>query len=266
MTPTVSYILPAHNAEAVLASAVDAIAARLGGDRGGHQVVIVENASTDATRAVAERIARDRSGGTLDVVVSSSSKGMGLAYRRGIELATGEVLVLTAADLPFGVSDLDAYLALDPLPQLAIGSKAHPQSIVDVPLSRRVMTRAFFLLRRAALGLPAGDTQGTLLLSRRLAASLLPQLTSAGYLVSTEIVHLAHLAGIEAVELPVVYPRPQSASTVSPLRDSLAMAAGVIRLRGRRATPGARAVDPLLPEGEVEGASRGGGRTAAEPR
>ena len=75
---------------------------------------------------------------------------MGYALRRGLEMAAGDVVVLTAADLPFGFTDLDAYLACSPRPAIAIGSKAHPQSRTRVPLQRRLMSESFRVLRWCA--------------------------------------------------------------------------------------------------------------------
>ena len=237
-----SYVLPAHNAQDVLESSVVAIVDRLraeGVDTSSsrpshHEVIIVENASTDATADVAVSLSKRCTVKNVDVIATSSERGMGHAYRRGMELAGGELVLLTAADLPFGFSDLDAYLSLPQSPDLAVGSKGHPRSAVEAPLTRRLMSFAFYLLRRGALGLTTRDTQGTVFIRRTLAHTLLPHLTSTNYLISTEIIYMARQLGIEAVELPVVYPRPQSPSTVSPLRDSMAMAVGLVKLRQRR--------------------------------
>ena len=239
MTPALSYVLPVHNQASVLEESVQRLRARLGAFPGS-EVLLIENASSDTSAAICARLAAAHASETVPVRAAESARGMGSALRRGIALAAGDVLVLTAADMPFGFTDLDAYLACEPRPQLAIGSKAHTRSSTRIPLRRRVMSEAFRLLRRALLGLRVGDSQGTILIDAKLARALAPRLRCDDYLISTEIVSWATALGYTPVELPVTYVATGS-STVSPLRDSVRMARGLVALRGRlRSQPASR--------------------------
>lgn len=231
-TPTFAYVLPAHNEERSLPETVPPLVKRLA-ELPGSEVVIVENGSTDATGAVAVELAATLS--TPDVVVRAevSAKGYGNAVGRGIEIARADRVMLTAADLPFGFSDLDAALALDPLPEVVIGSKAHPESRVAVALQRKVMSKTFWLLRKLMLGVDVGDSQGTILVERSLAQSLLPELQSGAYFFSTELIVLASRRGARIVEVPVDYSHPRSDSKVRPVRDSLTVLRDMQALRKR---------------------------------
>src|SRR5439155_13025857 len=104
-------------------------------------------------------LAEQYAGGSVPVRHETSAKGLGNALRRGMEVANAQRIMLTAADLPFGFSDLDEALALDPFPDVVVGSKAHPKSSVHVPLQRRVMSRGLWALRRLMFGLDIGDSQ-----------------------------------------------------------------------------------------------------------
>ncbi|MGH7685319.1 MAG: glycosyltransferase [Candidatus Dormibacteria bacterium] len=231
MNPKLSYVLPVHNQERVLEESVRRLRDRLRAFPGS-EVLLIENASSDTSPAICARLATAHGSDTVPVRAAESARGMGSALRRGIALAAGDVLVLTAADLPFGFTDLDAYLACDPRPGLAIGSKAHARSRTRIPLQRRVMSEAFRLLRLALLGLRVRDSQGTILIDAALARAVAPQLRCEDYLISTEIVSWASALGHTPVELPVTYSATGS-STVSPVRDSLHMARGLLALRGR---------------------------------
>jgi len=81
------------------------------------------------------------------------------------------------------------------------------------------------------------DTQGTVLMQRSLAGALLPRLTSGDFLIGAEINCWAIREGVAPVEIPVVY-TASGRSTVSPLRDSTHMAAGLFALRRRLADDG----------------------------
>jgi hypothetical protein len=61
---------------------------------------------------------------------------------------------------------------------------------------------------------------------------LLPRLRAGDYLIGAEINLWAVHEGITPVEIPVVY-AASGRSTVSPIRDSVAMAAGLLTLRRR---------------------------------
>jgi len=229
---TISYLVPIYNEEAVLADTARAIAARLE-SHPGSEVVLVENGSTDRSPRLVEELATALTGPDVTVVAAHSAKGYGNAMRHGIDLASGDLLVITAADLPFGFSDLDEALAQWPRPALMIGSKAHPRSLVEVSAKRKLMSSAFRLLRRFALGLEVGDSQGTILIDRTLAERVRPHLASADFFFSTELIALATRLGVTPVELPVDYRNPRPGSTVRPLHDGVRMARAVFELRPR---------------------------------
>jgi hypothetical protein len=231
VTPRLSYVLPVHNQERVVRESVDRLVEQLQ-QFPGSEVILVENGSTDRSPAICSELARRHAQRPVPVIQMRSRQGMGYALRCGIERARGDVIVLTAADLPFGFTDLDAYLGTDPRPRLAIGSKAHPLSHTRIPVVRRSMSAGFALLRRALLGLRVGDSQGTLLIESRLAEALASHLRCGDFLITTEIVAWAEHLGVTPVELPISY-SAGGGSTVSPLRDSVRMAGGLLALRRR---------------------------------
>jgi dolichyl-phosphate beta-glucosyltransferase len=235
---TFTYILPVHNQEAVLEATVRELQRRLESFPGS-EVILVENGSTDSSAALCARLAATPADRTVAVRSLHSATGLGNALRCGMAVARGDVVVLTAADLPFGFSDLDAWLAHDPHPPLAIGSKAHPDSATQVPWLRSTMSAGFRVARRAVLGMRTGDSQGTIFISTALCRQVLPHLRCSGFLISTEVIAWATNFGADAVELPVVYVA-SGGSTVSPLADSLRMLRGLIALRRRLAAPARR--------------------------
>ena len=232
-----SYVLPVHNQEQVIASSVEQLLTRLRAFPES-EVLLIENGSTDASAALCERLAAFSPRGGVSVRVARSAAGLGNALRRGVAIASGDVLVLSAADLPFGFTDLDAFLALEPRPRLAIGSKAHAESRTSIPALRRTMSEAFRLLRLAVLGLRVRDSQGTILIDAQLARQIAPFLRCGDFLISTEIIAWATRMGVTPVEVPVTYTASEG-STVSPLRDSLRMARGLFSLRRRLHSHGA---------------------------
>ena len=237
MTGTrISYLIPVYNEEATLPATARAAVDRLQAHPGS-EVVMVENGSTDRSPDLVEELAKELATDEVALVAAHSDKGYGNAMRHGIDLASGDLLVITAADLPFGFSDLDAALALDPRPALMIGSKAHPHSRVAITAQRRAMSAAFRLLRLLVIGLRVGDSQGTILVDADLARRVRPHLQAGDFFFSTELIAFASRMGATPVELPVDYSNPRPSSTVKPIQDGLRMGRALLDLRRRlRAT------------------------------
>ena len=227
----ISYVLPVHNAEDHLESSVLRLTERLQAFPGSEVVLIVNGSSDTSLKKAGGMASSDPSSASVRTFVSR--KGLGMAYRAGMAEADGDLLVLTHSDLPFGFTDLDGYLALrEPRPGLVCGSKSHHDSVIKISWKRRLMSRGFRLMRDLLLpGLPS-DTQGTLLISTEVAQAVLPHLRSKNYLITTEIVALAKKMGYDPEEVPVEYPAQQR-TTISPLRDSILLAWGLLTLRLR---------------------------------
>jgi hypothetical protein len=230
--PSVSYVIPVHNQIAELRKTVRLLVERLG-HLPGSEIILVENGSTDGSGPLCLSLAAAVDSEEVSVRVTTSAKGLGYAWRRGMAMARGESLVLTAADLPFGFTDLDGYLGFSPRPLLVMGSKTHRESQIATPMVRRAMSAGFGLLRAGLIGLDV-DTQGSVLIDRSFALALLPRLGAGDYLIGAEINLWAVHLGVTPVEVPVVY-EASGRSTVSPLRDSVTMAAGLFALRRRLA-------------------------------
>lgn len=250
------YVLPVHNEEKVLADNVARLVAHLSGDVSSHfgslHVFLVENGSRDASWRIAEelgkRSAAEKSGASgqkhaIDVrAFREPNAGLGWAYQRGLEEAIATFgpskdhwAVLTAADLPFGFSDLEAALPTfeDPSARIMIGSKAHPRSVAGRAANRRLMSLVYRVARRVTIGMRVRDSQGSVFVRLDFASELLPRIESRGFFYSTELCYFAERRGEIIRELPIVLQESIRPSTVRPLRDGAEMAKELWRLRSR---------------------------------
>jgi glycosyltransferase involved in cell wall biosynthesis len=93
--PRVSYIIPVHNQIAELRKTVRLLIARLG-HLPGSEIILVENGSTDGSGPLCLALAATHDSEEVAVRVTTSAKGLGFAWRRGMALARGETFVLTS--------------------------------------------------------------------------------------------------------------------------------------------------------------------------
>lgn len=236
------YVLPVHNEALVLEANIERLVAYLA-KFPGSCVFAVENGSSDDSWKLAQRLAESAS--TPEVVVRAfreEKAGLGYAYHRGLSEAldafgsTRGWSILTAADLPFGFSDLEAALVhlTRPGARILMGSKAHPSSLADTGAKRRAMSMGYRVARKAILGMRVGDSQGSVFVRLDLAAELVPRIVSRDFFYSTELCHYAERAGETIEELPVVLEASARTSTVKPLKHGYDMARQLIALRQRR--------------------------------
>ena len=109
----VSTIIPAYNADRTIAQAVDSA---LSQDFDGHEVVVVNDGSTDSTAAILERY------GNLIQVVTQPNGGLSAARNTGVRRSTGDYLAFLDADdiwLPGKLKTTVALLEQNPRASLA---------------------------------------------------------------------------------------------------------------------------------------------------
>jgi glycosyltransferase involved in cell wall biosynthesis len=126
-----SFIVPAYNEELELPPTIDAIRAA-GKDRR-YEIIVVNDASTDATASVARK-----AGAT---VVSIDRRQIGAARNAGARLAQGEVLFFVDADTHINEKHVDG--ALEALASNCAGGGARVKVHGPIPLWARIFLAVF---------------------------------------------------------------------------------------------------------------------------
>ncbi|HYC53956.1 MAG TPA: glycosyltransferase family 2 protein [Candidatus Binatia bacterium] len=104
---TLSAVIPAHNEEGNIRACLHELTSVLREARIAYEIIVVDDDSSDATAAVVRQVAQQDAG--VSVVTSSLPGGFGRAIRAGLELVTGDVVVIYMADLSDDPRDVVAY-------------------------------------------------------------------------------------------------------------------------------------------------------------
>lgn len=204
-------VVPARNEEHRLPRLLTALRDRLVEDRaaglptGDVEVIVVDNASTDATRQVAESF----SSPDLPVWVTTCARpGKGAAVRHGMLRTSHDVVGFMDAD---GATDLSALRiamsAVDAGAEIAIGSRAVIGSQTWARHSR-LREHGAAVFRRLSRSLVPGvnDTQcGFKLMRGDVARQLFAELRTDGFSFDVELLARAQARGHHVVEFPVVW-------------------------------------------------------------
>lgn len=203
-SPLLDVVIPVYNEEADLERSVTRLHEHLTAVVPyTFRITVADNASTDATPAIAARLSED-----LPHVrsVRLEEKGRGGALSATWSASDAAVLVYMDVDLS---TDLAALLPLiAPLvtghSDVAIGSRLARGAHVERGTKREVVSRAYNLILRVALGARFTDAQcGFKAIRRDVARDLLPTVEDTGWFFDTELLVAAQRKGLRIHEVPV---------------------------------------------------------------
>lgn len=223
-------MIPAYNEALRLPSTLSRVRQHLAARKGEHEIVVVDDGSTDATAEVARA-----AGGALRVLGHQPNRGKGYAARRGMLAATGDRRLMTDADLSTPIEELAGLeAALDRGYDVAIGSRAVDGARIEVrqPAYREAMGRLFNVLVQGLLLPGLSDTQcGFKLFTARAAEAAFGPCRLDGFSFDVEALYAARRRGLRIAEVPVVW-RNDAATRVS-LGGGGAAFADLLRIRFR---------------------------------
>jgi dolichol-phosphate mannosyltransferase len=217
-TPHVlSIVIPAYNEERFIGTLLEQIAAvDLDALGVGKEVIVVDDHSSDGTSAVAARFE--------NVVLRRLEKncGKGRAVREGIELATGDLLIIQDADLEYDPQDYVPMLEalLQGRGDIVYGSRyMHGGRHPNQSLTAYAGGRSLSVVARIFTGAWITDTVTALKLFPRQVITNLA-LTTSGFELDHEITAKLLARGYRIVEVPVKYnPRSKEEGKKIGLRD-----------------------------------------------
>lgn len=194
------------------------------------EILLVDDGSDDGTADVARSLLAPLP--HHRVVSLGANAGKGAAVRTGVSLSTSPYTAYMDADMaidPRSVPDLVAALATN---DVAIGSRALPESMVDGTYAlRSVMGRGFNRLVTTGTRLDLLDTQCGFKGFRTPAARLLFHLVRIDrFAFDVEVLARARRLGFRIAQIPVHW-KHVPGSTIHPVHDSLSMLIDVYRSR-----------------------------------
>jgi dolichyl-phosphate beta-glucosyltransferase len=228
-----SVVIPAFNEVTRILPTLERISAYMDRHHPNYEILVVDDGSTDGSAAAIARQfgARPR----LRVLSYGGNRGKGYAVRHGALHATGDVVLMSDADLSTPIEEIEKML---PLLQhgfdLVIGSRALAQSEIRKrqPFYREGGGKLFNLLVRLIVVPEFHDTQCGFKLFRR--DPLLPVLERQridGFAFDVELIALAQAMGLKVAEIPVVW--INSPTSRVRMRAALRAFADLVLIRGR---------------------------------
>jgi len=197
--PDVTIIVPAYNEEENLAPTVGAVAARLHDLGKSHEILIVDDGSTDATPAVAAELAREDP--CVRVVTHPHNLGPGSGVVTGIEHARGEAVLFIPADLALDLDHLHRYFdAADAGADVVVGLRSDRR---DYSPFRKLVSVVNIGLIRLLFGMRVRQFNYIHLYKRRIFERITVE--SRGVFMAAEVLIKARDLGFRLVEVEAGY-------------------------------------------------------------
>ena len=229
--PALDIVIPVYNEQRVLESSVRTLHAHMQRHFSvPFRITVADNASSDATLAAAQALAREI---PEVAVLHLARKGRGLALRTAWGASDADVLAYMDVDLSTDLAALGDLVTplLERRGDIAIGSRLAPGAEVTRGLKREIISRAYNLLLRTALGGSFSDAQCGFKAGRReLLQALLGEVEDDSWFFDTELLWLAQRSKLSIREVPVrwVEDRDSRVEILATAREDLR---GVLRLR-----------------------------------
>lgn len=214
MEEGISVVIPAYNEAVGIPSVLEEVENSLRGSGFSHEIIVVDDGSTDGTGRLAARPG-------VRVIRHPANKGYGAALKTGIRRARYELIAIIDADRTYPGGEIPrlAKHLLEHDYDMVVGARTGAD--VHVPLMRRPAKWAIAQIANYLAGRKIPDlNSGLRVFKKEVALEFLP-LLPAGFSFTASIT-LALLSNDYLVDfLPVDYYCRQGKSKIRPLRDTL---------------------------------------------
>ena len=196
-----SFVVPAYNESKHIMSALVSLDDMAKPKKVQYEVVVVDDGSKDDTLSKARQYANMN--GHVRIISYTKNQGKGYAVQAGFMQTTGDVVVFVDSDRDIDVSIISSYVEALKDGDIAIASKWHPDSVVEMPIVRKVLSHSFNVLVRLLVGVSFKDSQAGLKAMRRDAfENVFPRLAVKRYAFDVELLAVAKSYGLKVVEMP----------------------------------------------------------------
>lgn len=207
----ISIVIPAYNEAGHIVSSIEETARVFDGFGYDWEIIVMDDGSTDDTYEKANTLLTKYP--QLIVKRNPVNMGKGRAIKKAMRSISGDYTLFLDADMdlhPVQFRTLFDIMRLDKA-DIVIGSKLHPNSIVNYRLQRKIISFIYYLLVKVLFNLPCHDTQtGLKLFKTDALKNVLPRLLVKKFAFDLELLVNAHHLGYKIVEAPIIL-KPQRA-------------------------------------------------------
>jgi glycosyltransferase involved in cell wall biosynthesis len=210
--PTISLVIPMFNEEANVEHAIDCAVEALERHSGGYEIIVVDDASTDATAAIVRQVME--SNDKVRLLQHDRNRKLGGALKSGFAAVTKDLVLYMDADLPFDPDAIGQAIRAMRITRADMIAGYRFDRTTE-GLKRTIYSYAYNTLIGILFGWPHRDINFSFKLMRRELLDSI-ELRAEGSLIDAELVVKAKNLGFVIQQMGLDYfPRTRGASTLS---------------------------------------------------
>ena len=168
-----------------------------------YEIIVIVDGDVDQTAKVVKELKNKK----IRIYENKINSGKGFAVKEGVLKAEGDIIgfIDSGLDLdPTGITMLLDYMKLHDA-DIVVGSKTHPDSKVNYPLYRRIISFGARFITQFLFGFSVLDTQvGLKMFKRKVAKDVFPRLLVKKFAFDIEMLAVANVLGYSKIyEAPV---------------------------------------------------------------
>jgi dolichol-phosphate mannosyltransferase len=219
VSPKLSVVIPARNEEGCVAETVRRLIETLRQDGIPHEVIVVDDGSTDGTFSVVAKLAAELP--SIRLVTNAGRHGFGMAVRMGLGLANGEIVTIVMADGSDSPGDVVTYYRkIEEGYECVFGSRFIKGSrIIDYPKHKLILNRLVNHFIRAIFQFRYNDTTNAFKMYRKYVVDAMQPLISPHFNLTVEMPLKAAVRGFSYAVVPISWTNRASGESKLKLQE-----------------------------------------------
>jgi len=198
-----SLVIPAYRQEKTIVEDIKNLQKALSALPFKYEIIVVVDGDTDNTFKNAEKL----KGKNVLVIGYKRNIGKGFAIKHGVEKANGDVIGFIDAGMDLAPSEISIMLDIMDWNKadVVVGSKLHPESKVNYPFARKILSWGYRTLTHVLFGFKVKDTQVGLKLFRgKVAKDVFAKIIVKRFAFDIEVLAVAYKLGYTKIyEAPI---------------------------------------------------------------
>ncbi len=176
MKPTISVIIPALNEEDNIEPTVKEVLSAIKGRFSGYEILIFDDGSTDNTGAISDKLAASNK--NIKVIHNKSNMGLGYNYKRGVQLAENDYVILIPGDNQISQAFMTRMVNLVGKADIVI---PYIENYWVRPVPRQLISKSFTIIMNFLFRLDLNYYNGTVIHKRDIIKSVPMDTTGFAY-------------------------------------------------------------------------------------
>jgi len=198
-----SLVIPAYKQEKTIVKDIKNIDKILSSLPFPHELIVVVDGFLDDTYRNAKSVKNEN----IKVLGYKENRGKGFAIKYGVREAKGDVIGFIDAGMDLDPAEISIMLNIMDWNKadIVIGSKLHPDSKVDYPYQRKILSWGYRTLTHILFGFKVKDTQvGLKIFKRKVAKDVFSKIIVKKFAFDIEVLAVAYKLGYHKIyEAPV---------------------------------------------------------------